>query len=168
MPFIPTIRLLAAAVAALAFALPAFAAGEHGHQQGHGGGHGGFAAGGPATADQADRTIRIAADEYRFEPETINVDRGAVVRFVITNRGSQKHNFVLGTPAEQEAHEREMQRMAKRGGDMDHDDPNAVTVAPGESRTLTWRFTTDRTVRYACHLPGHYEAGMVGTVEING
>ncbi|MFB6261286.1 MAG: plastocyanin/azurin family copper-binding protein [Thiohalorhabdaceae bacterium] len=167
MPSIPTIRAMAVAVAALAFAIPAFAAGEHDHQHGHEDDHGGFAAGEPAAADQADRTIRITADEYRYEPEKVTVARGAVVRFVITNRGSQKHSFVIGTPAEQKAHEKEMQGMAERGGGMDHDDPNAVTVAPGESEPLTWRFSEDSTVRYACHIPGHYQAGMVGTVQIN-
>lgn len=168
MACIPFARLSAVVAAVAAFlSPPAIGSGEHGHSGGHGADHGGFAAGAPASVSEAGRTIRITADEYRFEPETVSVERGQVVRFVVTNQGAQKHNFVIGTPAEQKAHEQEMQRMAEQGGAMGHDDPNAVTVDPGETEELTWRFSNDATVRYACHLPGHYEAGMEGTVAIN-
>ena len=41
---------------------------------------------------------------------------------------------------------------------------NAVTVAAGETRVLTWRFEDAGEVLYGCHEPGHYEAGMVGSI----
>jgi uncharacterized cupredoxin-like copper-binding protein len=30
---------------------------------------------------------------------------------------------------------------------------------------LTWQFTRDAALEFACNLPGHYEAGMVGHIE---
>lgn len=46
---------------------------------------------------------------------------------------------------------------------MGHDDPNAVMVPPGETRELIWHFERAENVRFACNVPGHYEAGMHGS-----
>ena len=46
---------------------------------------------------------------------------------------------------------------------MVHDDPNAVTVEPGQTRELTWRFVGNQPVLFACNIPGYAEAGMVAT-----
>jgi uncharacterized cupredoxin-like copper-binding protein len=47
---------------------------------------------------------------------------------------------------------------------MKHDDPNSVLVEPGQTKELTWKFTKQTTLEFACNMPGHYEAGMVGKV----
>ena len=47
--------------------------------------------------------------------------------------------------------------------EMIHQDPNAVTVEPGETRELVWRFDGEQPVVFACNIPGHAEAGMVST-----
>lgn len=49
---------------------------------------------------------------------------------------------------------------------MKHADPNAVTLAPGESARLAWRFLGNDEVVFACNIPGHVEAGMKYTVGI--
>jgi uncharacterized cupredoxin-like copper-binding protein len=49
---------------------------------------------------------------------------------------------------------------------MEHDDPNMVSVGPGKSGTVMWKFTTSGTVDFACLLPGHYDAGMKGSVRV--
>ena len=46
-----------------------------------------------------------------------------------------------------------------------HDMPNAIHVAPGETKEITWRFG-DADLEYACHEPGHYDAGMRGQITI--
>jgi uncharacterized cupredoxin-like copper-binding protein len=45
---------------------------------------------------------------------------------------------------------------------MAHHDPNAVSLQAGERGALVWHFTQAGTVDFACTLPGHLEAGMVG------
>lgn len=50
-------------------------------------------------------------------------------------------------------------------GMMKHDDPNSVLVGPGEKKELVWKFTQETQLEFACNVPGHYEAGMVGKVE---
>lgn len=53
--------------------------------------------------------------------------------------------------------------MMRKMPSMVHDDPNAVTVEPGQTRELTWRFVGNQPVLFACNIPGHAEAGMVAT-----
>lgn len=37
---------------------------------------------------------------------------------------------------------------------------------PGESGSVTWRFTESDGGLYGCHIPGHYEGGMVGSIDV--
>lgn len=44
---------------------------------------------------------------------------------------------------------------------------NAVTIHGGEEAELTWRFHEETTtVLIGCHVPGHWEAGMRGSVTV--
>jgi uncharacterized cupredoxin-like copper-binding protein len=52
--------------------------------------------------------------------------------------------------------------------EMEHDDPNAVSVEPGKTGQLIWQFTRAGTVDFACLVPGHFEAGMTGQVAVRG
>lgn len=88
-----TITRFIAAAAALSFSATAFGAGTHGH------GHGQNAAiGEPAAASDATRTVTVAMYDNYYEPETIDVQQGEVVRFVVENHGQLVHEFNLGTP----------------------------------------------------------------------
>jgi uncharacterized cupredoxin-like copper-binding protein len=40
-----------------------------------------------------------------------------------------------------------------------------VLVEPGQTKELVWKFTKATELDFACNMPGHYEAGMVGTFE---
>ena len=78
------------------------------------------------------------------------------------------------------AHQKEMLAMAqmdhsKMGhggmdhgsmGGMQHDDPNMVMVQPGQRGELTWTFSGSASIEFACNVPGHYQAGMVGKLNI--
>lgn len=137
-------------------------------EHGHGGeGEHAFSFGQPAEASEADRTVAIeASDEMAFDPDDVDVQAGEVITFEVTNAGKIPHDFTLGDEAAQEEHEREMAEAMGSEMEMAHDEPNAMTVPPGETRTLTWRFSEPGTVLYGCHQPGHYEAGMVGAVVV--
>lgn len=149
---------------------PALGAGDHDDRHGDGEGHGHeeLAFGEPAAGAEADRTVRIRAyDSMSFEPGPVTVAAGETVRFVVTNAGDLRHSFTLGTPAYQHRHEEQMQGMP--GDELaDHmgDVPNGVVLAPGETGTLTWAFEQGGPVQFACHIPGHYRAGMKGAVRV--
>jgi uncharacterized cupredoxin-like copper-binding protein len=54
----------------------------------------------------------------------------------------------------------------KKNPDMEHDDPNAKRVQPKTSQDLVWKFSKAGTFEYGCLIPGHREAGMVGTIVV--
>ena len=120
--------------------------------------------GGPAAADEAARTVEVTAlDTMTFEPSKINVSTGETLTFVVTNSGQAVHEFTLGDAAMQQQHADEMAQIADG---MAHNDPNSIRLQPGETKQLTWRFGDTGTLEYACHEPGHYQAGMRGPIAI--
>ena len=114
-------------------------------------------------ARSARRTIEVGmTDAMRFTPSKLQLREGETVRFVVVNRGRQPHEFVIGTRKVLDAHAALMRRFPQ----MDHDEPNSVHVAPGRRKTLVWTFNRPGEFAFACLLPGHYEAGMTGTVKV--
>lgn len=110
---------------------------------------------------KAVRTIRIDMDDsLRFTPAVIAVRRGAIVRFVAGNNGQVLHEMVLGTLDELKKH---ADLMKKHPG-MEHDEPYMAHVAPGRTGEIGWKFTRAGTFYFACLIPGHFEAGMLGKV----
>jgi uncharacterized cupredoxin-like copper-binding protein len=117
----------------------------------------------PADASEATRTISVEAFDMAFDPESIAVEPGEVVTFEVTNTGEAVHEFFLGDSAMQQEHAEEM---ADMGSDMAHDEPYSIRLQPGETKQLTWRFAETGEVEFACHEPGHYQAGMHGQISV--
>lgn len=114
-------------------------------------------------ATEVKRTIEMdMKDSLRFTPARLEVRSGETVRLVFRNVGVQIHEWVIGTPAEIVEHADLMRRFPN----MEHDVPHNVHVPPGETRELVWQFNRPGTFEYACLLPGHFEAGMKGMVEV--
>lgn len=113
--------------------------------------------------EAAAETIEIdTLDAMRFEPASVAVERGDTILFVVTNDGRLPHEFTIGDDAEQERHAREMAEM----GTMPHDHPFSVWLEPGETKEVAWEFGVAGEFSYACHVAGHYEAGMVGSITV--
>lgn len=114
-------------------------------------------------ADAAKRTIEIKmADNMRFVPDRIEVRQGDTVRFVHRNNGQLMHEFVLGTKDELDEHA----ALMKKFPNMEHDEPYMAHVSPGETGQIVWTFNRPGEFHFACLLPGHYEAGMVGKIRV--
>lgn len=131
----------------------------------HAGGHGhGEAIGRPGVAAKATRTVNVdMTDGMRFNPSSIDVKQGETVRFVVTNSGKLKHELVLGTEKELKEHYEVM----KKNPEMEHADPNMVSLAGGKTGEIVWQFTKAGKVDFACLQPGHYDAGMKGAVNVS-
>ena len=120
----------------------------------------------PGDVDEADRTIRVSMfDTFYYQPAEISVEMGDTVAFEVMNEGELTHEFVLGDRAFQEQHEAEMSDV---GGDPPSDEPFAVSVEPGEAKTVAWTFSQVGAFEYACHVAGHYDAGMFGSISVQG
>ena len=141
----------------------------------------------PGDASDVTRTLEIDVYDNYYEPETVEVKAGETVKFIVKNDGALLHEFNLGTPHMHMAHQKEMRMMMEHGmltptgmnhemmnmdhsamgmPAMKHDDPNSVLVEPGETKELVWHFHKPTMVEFACNIPGHYEAGMVGELEV--
>ena len=137
----------------------------------------------PAAAASATRTVNIEMTDLAFSPKTLELKAGETVRFVLVNKGQLLHEFNLGNAAMHAAHQKEMLEMQQSGMltptgmshagmdhgsmGMQHDDPNSVLVEPGKTAELTWTFTRADNLEFACNVPGHYQAGMVGKVKVS-
>ncbi|MBV8716580.1 MAG: hypothetical protein JOZ65_16080, partial [Chloroflexi bacterium] len=116
-----------------------------------------------AQARPISRTVTISTtDALRFTPDQILVKAGETVAFDITNTGALPHEFFIGTAAEQQAHEAEMSSGAQM-----MDEPGAVNVPAGATARLVYTFDQPGTLEYGCHVPGHFAAGMRGTITIS-
>lgn len=92
-------------------------------------------------------------DKLKFTPNQVSVAPGETVRFILTNSGEATHEFAVG-PADKVA----------------ADQIDGVIVAEadeilaGMTKDLVYTFNGPGPYGFACHEPGHFEAGMQGTV----
>jgi len=135
---------------------------KHGAKSGAYDGHA-AALGEPGDPKARARVVNVAmSDEMKFQPAQITVAKGETIKFVVKNNGQLKHEMTLGTMAELVEHAQVMQKFPE----MEHDDPNAVTVDPGKSKTIIWKFTKAGSFDYGCLVPGHMEGGMKGRIVV--
>ena len=113
------------------------------------GGGGGSASGG--------NTINTTMTEFKFDPNTWTVSAGQQVTLKLTNSGTVEHSWVL---------------MSKpvSGSFTDADKANILfskTVPAGQSDTVTFTApSTAGSYQVLCDVPGHFEAGMAGTLTV--
>lgn len=109
------------------------------------------------------RTVEIRmGDDMRFVPDRIEVRRGETLRLRIANRGRLMHELVIGTDQELAQHA----ALMRKNPDMEHDAPYMAHVAPAKRGEIVWQFTRPGQFSFACLVPGHFEAGMRGTIVV--
>ena len=113
-----------------------------------------------AAARANDGTVRITIHYSTFEPADLAVEPGETVRFVIVNTDPIDHEFILG--------DEDVQRVHEEGTEAHHAPrPGEVSVPAGETVVTTYTFPKIiGALIFGCHLPGHYDFGMRGTVTI--
>lgn len=154
-------QLVTIATTAMLVSGAAFAgAGAPGH------GHESYSAGEPGNTKKPARivlvTMREGDGKMLFIPDRLEIRRGEQIRFKLRNVGELEHEFVLATMAENIKHAKQM----AKNPEMEHDDPNARRVKPKKADDIVWRFTKRGTFEYGCLIPGHREAGMIGTIVV--
>ena len=156
--------LTAAAISLLSFQTDAVAGPG---QPGHSHSHSEFSAGQPGDLKKPARIVLVTMRETDdgkmiYVPNRVDVKRGEQVRFIITNAGEIPHEFTLASVEDNLKHAEEM----KKNPEMEHDDPNSKTIQPKKKAEIVWRFSKAGTFEFACLIPGHREAGMIGTVGV--
>lgn len=112
-------------------------------------------------AKAVNRTVEVRmSDRMRFTPERIEVRLGETLRLIHINDGKVLHEFVLGTRQELNEHA----ALMKKFPNMEHDEPYMAHVKPGQKGEIIWTFNRAGTFDFACLIPGHFDAGMVGQI----
>jgi uncharacterized cupredoxin-like copper-binding protein len=112
---------------------------------------------------EAKRTVEIRmTDDMRFSPSHLEVRQGETLRLRAVNRGKVMHEIVIGTPEELNEHA----EMMKKFPNMEHDEPYMAHVPPGQRGDIVWTFNRPGEFEFACLIPGHFEAGMRGTIRV--
>jgi uncharacterized cupredoxin-like copper-binding protein len=109
----------------------------------------------PVSEDEV-ATVGITLTEFGIEMDSEVIPSGAV-RFLITNAGLIEHNFYL------EPVDAIQEPLLTEAGL-----PAAIEgIQSGETVILDYQFDTPgQTYQLGCHLPGHFEAGMVRLITI--
>jgi uncharacterized cupredoxin-like copper-binding protein len=104
-------------------------------------------------------TLTIRIHYSHFEPSVLTAPHGVPVTFVLVNEDPIGHEWLIGDAAFHERH--------RHGTEAHHGArPNEVSLKPLEKAETTLTFDRPGPILYICHLPGHEEYGMVGTLTV--
>lgn len=92
-------------------------------------------------------TIAVSMAEFSYGPDQLELPAGRYT-FAISNDGAALHEWALSAAGDHGDHFAQTRQLAA-GATQELE----VTLEPG-------------TYEFACHIPGHYEAGMKGTITV--
>ena len=129
-----------------------------------------FLGGCSKAGEYSGRGVTVTMRDYAFAPAELTVREGETVNFRFVNRGRVRHDAFIGDKAAQRMHE-EQKRMSERTetehpGAHDPGTEDAITVEPGKTGRLTYRFERKGVILIGCHEAGHYSRGMVLRVTV--
>jgi uncharacterized cupredoxin-like copper-binding protein len=119
----------------------------------------GLAACSGASANNATPTpvdVTVTLTDFKIDSSITTFKVGVPYHFTITNNGSVNHEFDVMPPMSDPVSPETV--LADSVAHVNQDQLN-----PGATATLDYTFTKAYpagTLEFACHLPGHYEAGM--------
>ncbi len=113
----------------------------------------------PSVLGPGPATVTVEVEHSAFRLDDVRVVEGTEVHFVLDNGDPIGHELIVGPP--------DVHRRHEGGHEASHPPrPGEVSVGPGEVAGTTYTFDEPGEVGYACHLPGHYDYGMRGTITV--
>jgi uncharacterized cupredoxin-like copper-binding protein len=113
------------------------------------------AAGGGADADVV---VNVSLTEFGVEMDTTDIPSGVDVVFMVTNDGTLEHEIKLEAP----------DAVDEPLAGPDGQPAQVIDIAPGDSGSFTYTFEEGGAFQMACHIAGHYEAGMTQDISVSG
>lgn len=118
----------------------------------------------PAPSDglfdqDAAATFSLTMIDIDFDPHEFTISAGDVVEFDITNDGMLLHDFTID----------DIDADVDVAGDADMPSFDAdvhVELGPGDSGQMRLQVSEPGSYEFYCSVPGHREAGMVGTLTV--
>jgi len=103
--------------------------------------------------------VGVIEGDFYVRPQRTTFQVGQPYVFAVGNEGAAVHEFVIEPAGKVD----EPLEAEVNGEDRESE---IEDIAPGQSAELEWTFTEPGRYQFACHIPGHYEAGMVIEVEV--
>jgi uncharacterized cupredoxin-like copper-binding protein len=108
--------------------------------------------------DGGDGTISVVLDDFSFAPSSVTATAGTDVTVTASNIGGIQHSWVLLNEGEEVTTTAEItdDRVLASSADLE----------PGQSESVTFTAPAPGTYQIVCHISGHTEAGMTGTLTV--
>ena len=135
---------------------------------------------------EVEKVIKVKMYDNYYEPKKFKVKKNQTIKFIVYNYGELVHEFNIATKEMHLKHQPEMIRMveneillanridkkkmkelSKKDHSMSHSHSNSVLLEPNQSGEIIWKFNTNANLEVACNVPGHYEAGMIASINLN-
>ena len=105
------------------------------------------------------KTVHLTAHHSHWSASHLTVPAATRIRIIVRNDDPIDHEFIIGDQGVQDRHE--------RGTEARHPPrPGEISVPAGSTVETTVWFPAPTTLLYGCHLPGHWDYGMHGTVTV--
>jgi uncharacterized cupredoxin-like copper-binding protein len=119
--------------------------------------------GSSANADQATKAatkasptvVRITLSEWQVRMSRTSIPANKPVTFIISNAGAVEHEMVLEPSG---SDDKPYDLSGVSGTDFESE---VESIHPGSTISVTWRLPGKGRYQLACHVPGHFERGMV-------
>jgi uncharacterized cupredoxin-like copper-binding protein len=105
-----------------------------------------------------------AQDTLKFEPATLSAKAGADTTVTLKNAGAQQHNWVLASTADADKVATEAAAKAGDATGIAGVIAAGKLLAAGSNEDIKFTAPAAGTYTYLCTVPGHYQAGMKGTL----
>lgn len=111
----------------------------------------------PPPAGEGVTEVQVTLTDFAIEASQTTFTPGTRYRFVVTNKGGVAHEFMITPPmmggmmSEEQMHEMALL-------EIEEDE-----LPPGTTKTIEFTFSEaapEGKLEFACHVEGHYEAGM--------
>ena len=115
----------------------------------------------------ATRDIPVTISGLHFVPDHFEVRVGETIRFIVTNPTDLPHELFIGTMAEQLAHHAQvMNQPSPQQVQLMQHTGYGIYLEPYDSGQFVYHFSAAGQVMIGCHVPGHWEAGMLATITV--
>lgn len=101
--------------------------------------------------------VGITLTDYKVDLSSSSIQTGVPVKFTATNHGEMVHEVVL-----------EKAGAVDQALEIDGKGTEIDDIAPGQTKSATWTITQPGDYQLACHVPGHFEKGMVTRFTVTG
>jgi uncharacterized cupredoxin-like copper-binding protein len=115
------------------------------------------------SASNGAQTVNVTLQEMSIQSSVATFTAGVSYHFVITNKGTMPHELLIMAPTPDSstvAQARQAALLTLTSSDL----------PAGAAKTVDFTFpkaVPDGSLEMACHLPGHYEAGMHTAISVH-